>query len=343
MIVKQSRRGMKLDMARVEERLQRLSEEGDEPQQMCERWSKRSAFWERWCEFAVVVSRLNQLEAEAPTGNGEESTEEINELWRKRAELATQIVDAAVATVEEAIFKVTVTASLLSEGEIRVVLTPQCLGDCDRALAVDGDGKQCVKTLEPDLWTACLRVREQIAEADEDAETLGLTWWRDLQNLVGEIAGYEAMTRAGLRAKGQVFQDLFDFASLMDGLSALQMSYVRDFGNLAYRRLRDEDSLLTRRAVCSNSCSRRLPLASSPDDMECAGCQDFFVRDERWFRRAFCLRDRRRRRGGPRRGVGRDSERKADTGTVAPLALAPPVDSTPSRCLNTLPRPARSF
>jgi shikimate kinase len=109
-----------LDMPRVEERLQRLSEEGDEPQQTCERWSKRSAFFERWCEFAVVVSRLNQLEAEAPTGNGEESTEEINELWRKRAELATEIVDAAVATVEEAIFKVTVTASLLSEGEIRV-------------------------------------------------------------------------------------------------------------------------------------------------------------------------------------------------------------------------------
>ena len=239
-----------MDMPRVEERLQRLSEEGDEPQQMCERWSKRSAFWERWCEFAVVVSRLNQLEAEAPTGNGEESTEEINELWRKRAELATEIVDAAVATVEEAIVKVTVTASFLSEGEIRVILTPQCLEDCDLALAIDDGGEQCVKRLEPDLWSACLRVREQIAEADEDAETLGLTWWRDLQNLVNEIAGYEAMTRAGLRAKGQVFQDLFDFASLMDGLSALQMSYVRDFGNLAYRRLRDKDSLLTRRSVC---------------------------------------------------------------------------------------------
>ena len=47
----------------------------------------------------------------------------------------TEIVDAAVATVEEAIFKVTVTASLLSEGEISVVLTPQCLADCDRALS----------------------------------------------------------------------------------------------------------------------------------------------------------------------------------------------------------------
>ena len=101
MIGKQSGRGHELDMPRVEERRQGLSEEGDEPQQTCERWSKRSAFWERWCEFAVVVSRLNQLEAEAPTGNGEESTEEINELWRKRAELPTEIVDAAVATVEE--------------------------------------------------------------------------------------------------------------------------------------------------------------------------------------------------------------------------------------------------
>jgi hypothetical protein len=228
-------------MPRVEERLQRLNEEGDEPQQTCERWSKRSAFWERWCEFAVVVSRLNQLEAEAATGNGEESTEEINELWRKRAEIATEIVDAAVATVEEAIFKVTVTASLLSEGEMRVILTPQCLEDCDRALGGDAGGEQCVKTLEPSLWSACFRVREQIAEVDEDAETLGLIWWRDLQNLVREITGYEAMTRAGLRAKGQVFQDLFDFASLMDGLRALQMSYVRDFENLAYRRLRDKD------------------------------------------------------------------------------------------------------
>jgi hypothetical protein len=246
-------KGVELDAPRVEERLQRLSEEGDEPRQTCERWSKRSVFWERWCEFAVVISRLNRLEAEAPTGNHQESTEEINELWRKRAELATEIVDAAVATVEEAIFKVTVTASLLSEGEIRVILTPQCLEDCDRALAVYGGGEQCVKTLEPDLWTACLRVSEQIAEAEEDAETLGLRWWRDLRGLVSEIASYEVMTPAGLRAKGQVFRDLFDFASLMDGLSALQMSYVRDFGNLAYRRLRDKDSLLTRRRFADRS------------------------------------------------------------------------------------------
>ena len=197
----------------------------------------------------MVVSRLNQLEAEAPTGNGKGGTEEINELWRKRAELATEIVDAAVATVEEAIFKVTVTASLLSDGEIRVILTPQCLEDCDRALAVDGVGAQCVKTLEPDLWTACSRVRAQIAEVDEDAETLGFTWWRDLKNLVNEIAGYEAMTRAGLRPKVRFFRICLILR--LDGLSQRSANVLcARLGNLAYRRLRNKDSLLTRRAVC---------------------------------------------------------------------------------------------
>jgi hypothetical protein len=41
---------------------------------------------------------------------------------------------------------------------------------------------------------------------------------------------------------------LLEFADVMGGLNALQMSYVRDFGTLAYRYLRD-DSLLTRGAV----------------------------------------------------------------------------------------------
>jgi hypothetical protein len=233
-------KGDEIDMPRAEERLYRLSEKQDRRQIICERWPERSAFWERWCEFAVVVFRLNQLEAKASTAKDEELADEIKELWRKRAETVTQIADAAVSTVEEAIVKVTVTASLLSEGEIQVILTPQCLEDCDRALT-GGGGEQCVERLEPDLWTGCLRVREQLAEADEAAETLGGTWWRDLQNLVNEIASCEAITPAGLRAKGQVFQDLFDFASSMGGLDALQMSYARDFGNLAYRHVRDED------------------------------------------------------------------------------------------------------
>jgi hypothetical protein len=230
-----------LHAPRVDERLQRLNEEG-ETQRTFERLPQRSAFWERWCEFAAVTSRLNQLEGDAKPGNGEGSTDEINELWDKRAELATKLVDAEVTTVEEAIFKATVGLSLLSEGEILVVLTPQCLEDCDRALAIDRGGAQCVETLEPDLWAACFQVRERLAEADE-AEALSSTWCQDLQNQVSKVSGYEAVTRAGLNAKGQIFRDLFDFANLMDGLSALQMSYVRDFNKLAHRCLRDEDSL----------------------------------------------------------------------------------------------------
>ena len=237
-------------MPPVEERRQRPSDEGNELRQACARSSKRSAFWEKWCAFAVIVSRLSQLEAEAATGNGEELTMEINELWRKRAEILAEIAHAAVATIEEAIVKVTVTEPFLSEGEIWVLLTPQCLEDCDRALAVDGGGEQRVKTLEPDLWTICFQIREQIAQVDNAAEPLGSTWWRDLQTLVSKLAAYEVLTPAGLRAKGEVFQDLFDFANLMSGLKALQMSYARDFRHLAYHRLRDKDSLLTRQPFC---------------------------------------------------------------------------------------------
>jgi hypothetical protein len=236
-----SGKGDKLDMPLVEGRRQRLSEKGGELQQACEGSSKRSPFWEKWCAIAVIVSRLSQLEAEAATDNGEELTMQINELWGKRAEIVNEIAHASVATIEEAIVKLTVTEPLLSEGEIWVLLTPQSLDDCDRVLAVDGGGEQDVKTLEPDLWTTCFRIRERIARADKVSETLDSTWWRDLHALVSELAAYEALTPAGLRAKGEVFQDLFDFASLMSGLKALQMSYARDFRHLAHRRLRDKE------------------------------------------------------------------------------------------------------
>lgn len=59
--------------------------------------------------------------------------------------------------------KVAMTASLLSEGELWVGLTPQCLEECDRALAQEGDGEQCLKALEPELWALCQRVQEQTA------------------------------------------------------------------------------------------------------------------------------------------------------------------------------------
>ncbi|MBV8243429.1 MAG: hypothetical protein JOY75_21800 [Hyphomicrobiales bacterium] len=140
-------------------------------------------------------------------------------------------------------FKVAMTKSLLSDGELHVVLTSQCLADCDRVLSRDGDGEQCVKALEPDLRAACSRVRERMSEAAEDAEALGAGWWRDLEQLVRAIAGHEAMTQAGLRAKGQIFEELLAFASAMDGgLKALQMSYLHDFAYLAHRRKYGKDA-----------------------------------------------------------------------------------------------------
>jgi hypothetical protein len=189
------------------------------------------------------VSQLDIVEAKAEKGLREPRPEDLDKLWRKRVVLAKEIVDVAAPTIDEAIFKATMTTSLLSGGEVQVVLTPQCLKDCDRVLSADGDGEQCVKALEPDLWQACSRVRERMSEATEEAEALGVGWWRDLKDLVRAIADQEAMTQVGLRAKGQIFQELLAFASAMDGLKALQMSYLRDFGYLAYRRMYGKDAL----------------------------------------------------------------------------------------------------
>ena len=119
-----------------------------------------------------------KLEGEAPTGDGEEPTEEINRLRRERADLRDRDRRHSRGDSGRDNFQVDGHGiSAIRWGDPGLILTPRCPEDCDRALAFD-DGAQCVKALEPDLWTAWLRVREQIAEADEDAETLGMTWWR---------------------------------------------------------------------------------------------------------------------------------------------------------------------
>jgi hypothetical protein len=198
--------------------------------------------WRKCHQFSALVSQLDMVEAKAKIGLCEPRPEDLDKLWRKRAALAKEIVDVATPTIDEAIFKAAMTTSLLSGGEVQVVLTPQCLADCDRVLSADGDGEQSVKSPEPDLWAACSRVRERMSEAAEDAEALDAGWWRGLGELVRAIADQEAMTQAGLRAKGQIFEELLAFASAMDGLKALQMSYLRDFGYLAYRRMCGKDA-----------------------------------------------------------------------------------------------------
>jgi len=66
------------------------------------------------------------------------------------------------------------------------------------------------------------------------------SWWRELRDAVWAIARYQALTSVGLKAKGEVFQEVWRFANETDGLGALQMSYMRDFETLASARLHKE-------------------------------------------------------------------------------------------------------
>ena len=77
----------------------------------------------------------------------------------QRSELAKRIVEAAASKIEDVVLKVAMTESLLLEGDFRVGLTPQCLEECDRAIAQEGDGEQCLKALKSELWALCERVR----------------------------------------------------------------------------------------------------------------------------------------------------------------------------------------
>ena len=236
---------------------------GGDSQQSSRGWENHGPVWRSYYEYAVVTSHLKRVEA---TESDPDQDENIETLWRKRAELAKGIVDAAAPTIHELLLKVAMTASLLSEGEVGVVLTPQCMEECDRALAQDGDGEQCLRALEPELWALCQRVQEQTAaiearwdcvEQSEEAGRLDdlcdgfslARGWAELHESVWSVARYETMTTVGLREKGKIFSDLLDFFSATDCLFALQDSYLRDFDHLAYRRLYGRDSPMPRRSV----------------------------------------------------------------------------------------------
>ncbi len=210
-----------------------------------------------------MTSRLKRVEA---TEGRSGQDEYIEGLWRKRAELAKRIVDAAAPTIQDLLLKVAMIVSLLSDGEVRVGLTPQCLEECDRALAQEGDGEQCLRALEPELWALCQRVQEQTAalearwDCGEQSEEAGGSndprdgfslagAWDELHESVWSVARYETMTAVGLTAKGKMFSDLLVFFSAIEGLFALQDSYLRDFDHLAYRRLNGKDSPMPRRSV----------------------------------------------------------------------------------------------
>ena len=215
-------------------------------------------------ELSALVLQLRRAEA---AKDGPKQVDHILALWRKRAKLAKRILAAAVSKIEDVVLKAAMTTFLLLEGDLRVVLTRQCLEECDRALAQNGDGEQCLRSLEPEFWALCDRVRRQIAalaarwDCVEQREEVGgpnraraslslSTAWNETNESIWRVARYETMTPAGLRAKGTLFSDALALVGdAMDGLSALQDSYLRDFDHLAYRRLHGKDSPLPRRTV----------------------------------------------------------------------------------------------
>ena len=133
---------------------------GDSPQQSSRRWENHGPVWRSCYEYAVVTSRLKRAEATRAT---RVRTRTLRRSGASERNSRRGIVDAAAPTIQDVLLKVAMTASLLSEGELRVGLTPQCLEECDRALAQEGDGEQCLKALEPELWALCQRVQEQTA------------------------------------------------------------------------------------------------------------------------------------------------------------------------------------
>lgn len=251
------------DMLRGDELVGFGSSYGGNAQHLSRGWEIRRPVWLSCYEYVVVTLRLKHFEG--LQGNSDQNGD-MDALWRKRGELAQEIVDADALTIQDLLLKVSMTASLLSKGEVGVVLTPQCMEECDRALTQDGDGEQCLKTLEPELWALCERVHKQTAaikarwDCAEQSEEGGrlddprdgfslATGWAELHESVWSVARYETMTTVGLKAKGKIFSVLLDFFSAMECFLALQESYLRDFGHLVYRRLNARDLATPRRSV----------------------------------------------------------------------------------------------
>ncbi len=253
---------MGLDMLRGDELIGCGSSYGDS-QQSFRVWENQGPVWRNCYEFSAAASQLKRAEA---TKGDSKQVDDIVALWRKRSELAKRIVEAAAPKIEDVVLKVAMIASLLLEGDLRVGLTPQCLEECDRALARKGDGEQCLNARELELWALCERVEHQTASLEarwdcvEQREEAGgpndaragfslAGAWNELNESIWSVARYETMTAVGLRAKGTMFRDLLALVGAMDGLSALQDSYLRDFDHLAYRHLYGKDSPMPRRSV----------------------------------------------------------------------------------------------
>ena len=187
--------------------------------------------FDRCQELSAIAGRLDEIDAQH--GDSETPPPEFDELCLRRQQLVREIVDAPAPTIRESVLKTTVISSLLSDGELRLGLTRSCAADCERALGDEGEGEKGLEALEPLLWAACQRVREELAAAPADDEAVRESWLAQLREAILAIAGHQASTSLGLKAKGEIFHELWRVADETEALGALQMSYLSDFRALA--------------------------------------------------------------------------------------------------------------
>ena len=200
--------------------------------------ASRGVIFDRYREFSALAQRL----AADETSLGMEThSQELEALWERRAQLAREIVDTPAAATADVVFKMTVVSSLVAEGEVRLGLTQQCVEECERALAVEAVGEQGFIALEPALWSSCQQILQRLVAAKAEDFEFSEAWWDEVLEGVRATACHQAQTPVGLRAKAEIFREIWCFAEETELWGALQISYLRDFGALAAARLRDDE------------------------------------------------------------------------------------------------------
>jgi len=207
--------------------------------------ASRRAIFERYREFSALAKRLDANEI----AGMEMHPQVVEALWERRSQLARELVDTPAPAIADVVFKMTIVSSLVEDGEVRLGLTPQCMAECERALAVETGSEECFKALEPALWGSWQQIRQKLAAAAAEGFEFSEAWWEEFREGVHAAVCQEARTPVGLRAKGEIFREIWLFVEEAEEWSALQTSYMRDFGALAAPRLHSEDSRRSRRKV----------------------------------------------------------------------------------------------
>jgi hypothetical protein len=192
---------------------------------------QRSQLEERFEQFSSIVLRI-RLEFESPQQR--QLTRQVEDLWKRRWILVREIVATPAVTIEDARLKAAIVSSLISNGELRIGLTSQCVEDYDRVIAANSRPVSGLDAPEPRLWSGYQRIRDAIVIATSHQSALEDSWWREFTTELRAIAGYEAKTSFGFSLKGKVLQEVLQFASEADGLIELQLSYLQDFEVFAH-------------------------------------------------------------------------------------------------------------